>query len=146
MPIASAPVSQNQDMLGLWISAAALAVPPVLDPIDGETCGIRRRPHRHGAAIPVHVVNGVRRSPAWRIADKVIGIDRLGFLTPGDAGVFEVANQFLLLGIYAYHRQARVRELRTVLPAVLELLIPVRMGWTGLSLAVGFQREFSLTQ
>ncbi len=63
-----------------------------------------------------------------------------------DADIFEVANQFLLLGIYAYHRQARVRELRAVLLDVLELLIPVGMRWTGLSLAVGFQREFSLTQ
>ena len=72
-------------------------------------------------------------------ADKVIGIDRLRFLSPSDASVFEVAHQFLLLGIYAYHRQARVRELRTVLLDVLELLIPVGMRWTGLSLAVGFQ-------
>ena len=28
-------------LLGLWISAAAVTLPPVLDPIDGEACGIR---------------------------------------------------------------------------------------------------------
>ena len=45
-----------------------------------------------------------------------------------------------------FHRLACSRELFTLLLDVLELQIPVGMGWTGLSLAVGFQREFSLAQ
>ena len=57
-------------------------------------------------------------------------IDRLSFLTPGLSSVFEVANQFFLLGIHADDGpSSQLKDLFLALEQ-LKLLLPLRMRFT----------------
>ena len=144
--VTATSIRQHQHVFGLWISRTAIAEPPVFDTVSGKTCGIRRGSHGHGATVAVDIVDRVGRGPALGVVEEVIGIDGLGFPAPDGTGIFEVAHQFLLLGIHAYHRQARSRELLALLLDVLKLRIAIRMRRASLAFTVGFQGEFPFPQ
>jgi hypothetical protein len=59
---------------------------------------------------------------------------RLGFLTPGSPGVFEVANQLFLLGIHTDDRPASGGKDLLLALDRLELKLSIRMGSAGLAL------------
>jgi len=76
--------------------------------------------------------------------DKVIGVDRFGFLLPSSARVLEVADQFLLLGVDAQDRQAASLKAVPLACDVLELDLPVRMGRTSQTFDVAPQTDLLL--
>ncbi|MGY3204627.1 hypothetical protein ACVW19_005142 [Streptomyces sp. TE5632] len=65
---------------------------------------------------------------------------------PGRAGVFEVADQFLLLGVHADHRLAGIPVVACSLVEITELGIPVRMLTALERLGVGLQTETLIAQ
>ena len=126
MGVAAAAVGQDQQFPGLCICLPALLTPPMVDAIGGELGGVRGRAHGHCAAVFLGIVDRVGRGPTLGVGNEVVGVDPLGFPAPGGAGIFEIAHQFLLLGVHADHRLAGRREGRAMLLNVLELRLSVR--------------------
>jgi hypothetical protein len=77
------------------------------------------------------VVDPIRGSPAFGIAEEVVDVDLLGLVAPHRPGVLEVADQFLLLAVDADDRQAQFREDVDPLLDVDELPVPIRVVWPG---------------
>jgi hypothetical protein len=66
---------------------------------------------------------------AFSITGKIVGVDRLGGLTPLCAPVVEKADQFSFLAVYADTRPTGFQKGISLADKVLELLVSVRMGF-----------------
>ena len=83
--------------------------------------------HEHSAPIGLRVVNAVGDRHALGLRTKIMILDQDGFAVPLGAGVFEVANEFLLLGIDTDDGQASVDKSLSLLTDVKELLVTHRV-------------------
>jgi hypothetical protein len=85
----------------------ALGLPPRGNLIDGKLRGIRRVADIHIAQIMVQYIQAIGRGFAQRIVLKVMVVDRVRLLTPTLPRIFEIADQFLFLGIDTDDRLTR---------------------------------------
>ena len=71
-------------------------------------------------------------------------VDVLGLATPGTAGIIEITDKFLFLGIDTDLRLAGRGKMISHLGDIAELLIAIRVLSSSDGLAIGFQREMHL--
>jgi len=126
------------------MAARALAFPPGSNGMGGEGRRIVRDTDADSAAVAGRVVDAVRDAYAAGIGAEVVIVHPNWRAIPFDAGVFEVANQFAFLAVYADDRKALTLEASAQRRNMLELLIPVGAGVSGDLLSIDAQREIHL--
>ena len=99
--IAAAAIGRDGEMLGIGIAGRAHQLPPAADRIDCEAGGVVVDADADPAGVLADVVDPVRHGAALAADEEVVDPHflRLALRTPFAAGVLEVADQFLLLGI-----------------------------------------------
>ena len=86
---------------------ATFPTPPRTDGTDGEGGGVMRNTHEDDATIGLRIIDAVRNALTGCEGSEVMVVNLLGRGGPFGAGVFEVADQFvLLLGIDTADRVA----------------------------------------
>ena len=133
-------IRQDQQAVGLGVICTTLGAPPVTDRIGREFGCVRRRADIHKTMIPRDVVNAIRSGNALGVLPEIVGIDLHSGITPSAAGVLEVADKFLFLGIHADYGQSRLLERFFGFLDIGELPVAVRVRWSGKAFAVGLQR------
>src|SRR5437879_13926731 len=79
---------------------AALPAPPRTDGADGAGGGVMRNAHEDDATVGLRIIDAVRDALTGCEGSEVMVVNLFGRGGPFGAGVFEVADQFvLLLGI-----------------------------------------------
>src|ERR1700736_5313014 len=145
--IAAAPVGGDGKMLGIGITGRTHQLPPATDGVDGKARRVVIDANADPTGVLADVVNAIGHSPAL-IAEKEVGPPPflgLADWPPFAAGVLEVADQFLLLGIDRDRRLAGSERCFHLLVDVAELAITIRMApFAGL--AVGLQAVAKLAQ
>jgi hypothetical protein len=76
------------------------------------------------------VIDARGHSPALSIVTEIVDVDDLCLATPSLTGILEVADQLLLLGIYADHRVSCGHEESFHSFDVSKLMIPIGVRWT----------------
>lgn len=99
--VAAAGVGQDQQLATAMVAATAVALPPTGDGVDGEGGRVMRGAYEDRASVGEQVINAIRDRDADRIGTEIVVIDAHWGAVPFDAIVFEVADQFSLLGIDA---------------------------------------------
>src|SRR5262249_24191443 len=115
----------------------------------GRDRELRRLPpgaDHHVALVAPDVVDAERDGPAGGEAGEVVVQDVQRLASPAPAGVPEVADPLLLLGIDADDRPTAPEEVPPAPGQDTELTIPVRVAGAGQALAVGPQRVALLVQ
>lgn len=92
--------------------------------------------NKHRSLIASQVVNSVRGGYAFCVRAEVVIHHRGRLETPNQAGVLEVADQLLLLGVHTDDRQALSDKAASLLINALELKVTIRMRF-GEGLDVG---------
>jgi len=140
-PVAPAAVGRDEQRLGPRVDRLAHRPPPSPDSPHGETGRVVVDADAHPARVAGEVVHPVGDGLAVLLDDEVVNLDRLGaaFGPPLSAGILEVADEFLLLGVHGDDRLplALKRQDRSV--DVPKLRIPVRVAATFLGLLVALQ-------
>src|SRR2546427_687428 len=108
--IASSAVAQEQDFFHAGISGPAELRNPRIQAIDGKLGSVRRETNNDGAAIPNRLKEPVRRSNGRCVAPEIVLVDVLRSSSPGGSRISEVADEFLLLRVYAQDGIARILE------------------------------------
>ena len=99
--IAAPGIGQDQQVLGRAMQRLADRRPPTGDHVHRELGRIGRGTDIDGTLIVGDVIDTVGHCPALGIGWEVMHIDGGGFQTPGGAGILEIADQLLLLGVDA---------------------------------------------
>src|SRR5712691_3030353 len=133
--VAATAIAQEQDRGGLWVQPLAIAVPKQPQAITGELGRVTALAHMHPALIAGEIVDTMRNDDASSEAGEIMikGLERL--LTVHLAITVECAQAFLLLGIDAQDRVARLEKLLDEMRQMAELLAAMRRVATGQHLA-----------
>lgn len=102
-------------------------LPPVLKRVHGEVSRVTGGRHADMPRVALLIIDPIGRGPAFRVRGKVMGIDLRRCLAPRLAGILELADQFLFLGVHADMRIAAAAEIRPPLGDVSELPVPLGM-------------------
>ena len=144
--VSPASVCLDQQALRPCITLAPSHEPPAADTRHGECWCLVRRPHDHQPSVVRRVIDPIRDGLSHRITGEIVREDYLRFPPPGLAGVLVGANQLLLLGVDANHRQATTYVKPAQASEVAELSVPVWISNLGQLLAVGPQGEAGVMQ
>ena len=142
--VTASSIGQDKQFAGTRVSLAAFCEPPLSDGVDGKRRRVVAGSHEDSASVGLRVVNAVGDGDAVGLRAEIMILYRNGFTTPCGAGVFEVANLFLLLRIDTDDGQALGGETLSLLPNIEELLIAFGMFGGGDLFAVHAQPEFQL--
>ena len=139
--VAAAAVGEDGELGGVGIAALTGGSPPVVETVDREERRVVGVADDDGAVVGEQVVDAVGNGEAVGEGAEVVVEDLDGLLFPGGAGVLEVADEFLLLGVDA--DQGAVLGGATTLEVgdELELGVAVGRGDGGELLAVDAQGE-----
>jgi hypothetical protein len=102
--------------------------PPIFDGVDREVGRVAGERHADVSFVALGIVDAVRSGPTFGVLEEVVIVDLLRLLTPGLAGILELADEFLLLGVDADARVARAAKIVTLLVNVAELPIAFGVG------------------
>ena len=83
------------------VAICAVALPPVGDGVGGEGCRVMRDTDKDRASVGEQIIDPIRDRHADGIGTEIVIIDAHRRAIPLDAIVFEIADQFSLLGIDA---------------------------------------------
>ena len=139
--IAAAAVGEDVKLAGAGIAPAALGAPPFLDAVDREGGGIEGGADEDGAGVGLGIVDAVGDGDAVCLGAEVVIADELRGPVPLGAGILEVADEFLLLGVDADDGEVLSGAAPAQPGDVLELGIAVRMRGAGAFLVVDAQGE-----
>jgi hypothetical protein len=144
--IAATGISQDENFVLIGKKYLAFGLPPLGNDLHGKLWGIRRTTDINEAQIMVQVINAVRDRFAQGILIEIMIIHFGGLLAPTSSVVFEVANQFLLLGIHADHGPSRRQKRLLLRFQILELLGAIWVRSSTEAFEIGFQRVVPLHQ
>jgi len=99
--VAATGIGKDEQLPAAMIAIRTVALPPTGDGVGGEGCRVMRDPYEDRASVGEQVVDTVRDRDADGIGTEIMIIDAHRRAIPLDAIVFEVADQFSLLGIDA---------------------------------------------
>jgi hypothetical protein len=99
--IAAASIGQNEQLASTTVTGTTLMVPPTRDRMGGEGGSIVGDADEDRAAVGEPIIDAIRNGYANGIGAEVVIIHANRRAEPLDAIVFEVANQFALLGVNA---------------------------------------------
>ena len=111
--VAAAGIGKDEQLPAATVAISAVALPPTGDGVDGEGCCVMRDAYENRASVGEQVIDTIRDRDADGIGTEIVIIDVYGRAIPLDAMVFEVADQFSLLGIDADDRKALALKLVT---------------------------------
>jgi hypothetical protein len=97
----SPSISQDEQFAGSRVSLAALLKPPLSDSIDGKGWSVVAGSQKDGAPVGLCVINTIGGGESVGLGAEIVIVHRNGIAVPLGSGVFEVANQLLLLRIHA---------------------------------------------
>ena len=124
--VAAAAVGEDSELGGVGIAALTGGSPPVVETVDREERRVVGVADDDGAVVGEQVVDAVGNGEAVGEGAEVVVEDLDGLLFPGGAGVLEVADEFLLLGVDA--DQGAVLGGATTLEGGDELKLGVAVG------------------
>lgn len=133
--VAALGVGHDHNLGRLPRRAHPFVVPPLPDRRTGELGRVRPSADDDAPPIASDIVDPLEHRAAVRLRQEVVDVHRLRFLTPAASRVFEVADQFLRLGVYADDRPSPRRE---------ALALPGDVGELGRAVRVSFSRLPSL--
>jgi hypothetical protein len=139
-------VRRNQQPPGVGVATAANVQPPATDRRHREGRGVVRRADQNVAVLVCHIVDADRDGLAGCPTGVVVVEHGAVALPPAAAGVLEVADPLLLLGIDANNWQAKSYVQPTQPRQVTKLPIPVEIPNPCQAFAVGPQAEAETTQ
>ena len=99
--VAAAAVGKDGELGGVGIAALTGGSPPVVETVDREERRVVGVADDDSAVVGEQVVDAVGNGEAVGEGTEVVVEDLDGLLFPGGAGVLEVADEFLLLGVDA---------------------------------------------
>lgn len=104
--IAAAAVGCNQQVVSLGIAQTTHLAPPTADSFGGEAGRVVVYADADPPLVARNVVDAIRNGLAQLLVQKVVNPDFLWFALglPFAAAVFEIAYQFLFLGVHRDHR------------------------------------------
>ena len=126
-PMTSPRLRQDQEIPGLGYKAAPDVRPPVCNRRDSKLWRIRRGAHIDGTHMALRIVDPIRHRASERVAREVMHVDLDGLADTSLAGVLEVPNQFLLLGVHPDDREPAAAKRLFLRFNVVELRVVVRM-------------------
>lgn len=138
--VAAASVGQDEDLARGGMALGTFLPPPMGDGMGGESGSVVRNTNDEGAAILGDVVDAIGDGDADGVGTEVVVKNATGAAFPTEASIFEVADQFALLGIDADDGQVTALELAAELGEIFELEIAVRAGAGGDLLVIHAQR------
>ena len=144
--VAASGVRLDQQASGLRIQPASRMPPPGANGIYGKLGCIRTRAHMHMAAIVRGIVNPIRSGTAHGVLLEIVGVYLARRPAPRAAGVLELADQLLFLGVYAEYGIAGMLMVFPLPSKVAELLVPIGMRRPGEPFHVHAEREAGLVQ
>jgi len=109
-PIASAVIGQDENALGLWVLFCTVEFPPFRDGICGKGGRVVTDADTYHSLIGYRVVNAVRADFRFCIGREVMIGNGSIAVAPHSSGIFEVADEFLFLGVNADGRLAPTGE------------------------------------
>src|SRR5258708_221942 len=125
---------------------AALPAPPRMDGTDSEGGGVMRNAYEDDTTIGLGIIDAVRDALAGCEGWEVVVVNLFGRRRPFGAGVVEVADKLVLLGIDTDDWVAlALKPLAHVLDEQ-ELFIPIRGGGPGALFLVDAQRVIQIVQ
>ena len=125
--VAASAIRQDEQFSGRRITLAAFLQPPLRNGLDSKGWGVVTGPEKHRAPVGQRIVDAVGSYQRLGLGTKVVIFDRKGIAIPFGAGVFEVADQFLFLGIDTDDGQSLSGKSFLLLADVKELLMAVRV-------------------
>gem|GEM_PF-3268921 len=125
--ITAAAVCLNQELGCVRIPLVQFCLAPMCQIVHRERWRISRLSNGDCATIGAHIIDPIGDGLPQRVVWKIVGINFFCRLAPDLARVFEVADQFLLLGIHTDDGLVRRAVLRTLHSDVTKLLIALRM-------------------
>src|SRR5205823_2941466 len=146
--VGAAAVGGDQQTLGLGVALATHAPPPAADALDGEAGGVVVDADTDPALVGGDVVDAVGHGAALAADDEVVHAHLLGAALAAQlaAGILEIADQLLLLGVDGDGRLAASPEALDRSVDVLELRVAVGMLGSFAGLGVGLQAEAEVLQ
>src|ERR1700681_3084026 len=138
--VATAGISQNEQLAGTGITSGTFLVPPMSDGMSGKGGSVMGNANDEGTAIFHNIVNSIRNSDPNGIGAEVVIIDATRGRCPTTAGVFEIANKLALLAVDADDGQMTALETVAQLGQILELKISVGTRTGGDLLLIDPQR------
>ena len=129
--VATAAVGEYEDLGRLRIAPPTFPAPPPCEVVDRKVRCVVGGADEDGAQVGGHVVDAVRNREAVRIRRKVVIRDALRRTIPRHAGILEVADQLLLLGVNAHNGQISAGKAGTLRGDVFELLVAVGSAAVG---------------
>lgn len=138
--VAAASVGENEKLTAVGVVKGSFTLPPVRDSVSGESGSVVRNTDDNGTAVGERLVDAVRDGNAQGIGAEVVIMNRPGGVIPASAVVFEVSDQFALLGIDADDGQVAPPKTVAQIGNVIELEIAVATGIGREGLLVDAQR------
>src|SRR6516164_1343224 len=124
-PVTSSRVGRDQQPGGLRVGRFPHRIPPTADTLHRKRRGVVVHSHAHPGRVLRQVVDPIRCGPAPFANHKVVNPHsfRIPLRSPLPPAIFEVANQFLLLGVYGNDRLPSLHIPLHLLIEVLELCL-----------------------
>ena len=142
--VATAGISQNEQLAGTRIASGTFLVPPMSDGMSGKGGSVMGNANDEGTAIFENIVNSIRNGDPNGIGAEVVIIDATWDSFPTAARIFEIADEFAFLAVDADDGKALTLEASAQRGDMLKLLIPVGTGVGGDLLPIDAQREIHL--
>ena len=101
MPVTTATIRRDNQLLGLWVAQGTHTEPPTPDGLHGKRRCVVIRANAHPSFVSTDVINPIRIGSAEFLVDEVVNFDFYRFAAgqPRLARVLIRANEFLLFGI-----------------------------------------------
>ena len=128
--IAAAAIGGHEEARGLGIAGAAKRIPPAPDAVHRKGRGVMVNADAHPPGIGGDVIDPIRHRPTELLDEEIVDLNlfRSAFRPPLAAGILEIADQFLLLGIDRNYRLLRRQSLGHLVIDVAKLRVAVGMA------------------
>lgn len=126
--VATARVGENEQFARMGVLQTSLTLPPMTDSVSREGGCVVRNTDDDRTTVGKRLVDAIRDGDAECVGAKVMIIDEPGLAVPARAGVFEVADQFALLGVDTDDGQVTAAEALPQVGNVIKLEVPVGTG------------------
>ena len=138
--VATAGISQNEQLAGTGIASGTFLVPPMSDGMSGKGGSVMGNANDEGTAIFHNIVNPIRNGDPHGIGAEVVIIDATRGRFPTTARIFEIADELAFLAVDADDGQMTALETVAQLGQIFELKISVGTRTGGDLLMIDAQR------